>query len=63
MADYILRGGEVIDGSGRARFRADVAIKGDRIAEIGAVVASGKRARGGCVGQDRRAGLYRCAHP
>jgi N-acyl-D-amino-acid deacylase len=38
MADYILRGGEVIDGSGRARFRADVAIKGDRIAEIGAVV-------------------------
>ena len=37
MADYILRGGEVIDGSGRARFRADVAIKGDRIAEIGAV--------------------------
>ena len=38
MADYILRGGEVIDGSGRARFRADVAIEGDRIAEIGAVV-------------------------
>ena len=37
MADYILRGGEVIDGSGRARFRADVMIKGDRIAEIGAV--------------------------
>jgi len=37
MADYILRGGEVIDGSGRARFRADVAIAGDRIAEVGAV--------------------------
>jgi N-acyl-D-amino-acid deacylase len=37
MADYILRGGEVIDGSGRARFRADVMIKGDRIAEIGMV--------------------------
>ncbi len=37
MADYILRGGEVIDGSGRARFRADVMIKGDRIAEIGTV--------------------------
>ena len=30
MADFILRGGEVIDGSGRARFRADVAIAGDR---------------------------------
>ncbi len=37
MADYILRGGEVIDGSGRARFHADVMIKGDRIAEIGTV--------------------------
>jgi N-acyl-D-amino-acid deacylase len=40
MADYILRGGEVIDGSGRARFRADVMIKGDRIAEIGTVPRS-----------------------
>jgi N-acyl-D-amino-acid deacylase len=37
MANYILRGGEVIDGSGRTRFRADVMIKGDRIAEIGTV--------------------------
>ncbi len=37
MTDYILRGGEVIDGSGAGRFRADVAISGDRIAEIGVV--------------------------
>jgi N-acyl-D-amino-acid deacylase len=37
MTDLILRGGEVIDGSGRPRFRADVAILGDRIAEIGNV--------------------------
>jgi N-acyl-D-amino-acid deacylase len=37
MTDYILRGGEVIDGSGGPRFRADVAIAGDRIAEVGAV--------------------------
>ncbi|HEY2538770.1 MAG TPA: amidohydrolase family protein, partial [Stellaceae bacterium] len=37
MSDFILRGGEVIDGSGRPRFRADVAIAGDRIAEIGTV--------------------------
>ncbi len=37
MTDYILRGGEVIDGSGRARFHADVAIEGARIAEIGTV--------------------------
>ncbi|HTV43720.1 MAG TPA: D-aminoacylase [Stellaceae bacterium] len=37
MTDFILRGGEVIDGSGKPRFRADVAITGDRIAEIGAI--------------------------
>ena len=44
MTDYILRGGEVIDGSGRPRFRADVAIRGDRIAEIGqASAAAGAR--------------------
>src|ERR1700728_420710 len=35
--DYILRGGEVIDGSGGKRFRADVAISGDRIAAVGVV--------------------------
>jgi N-acyl-D-amino-acid deacylase len=40
MTDWILRGGEVIDGSGRPRFRADVAIAGDRIAEVGAVAAT-----------------------
>jgi N-acyl-D-amino-acid deacylase len=37
MTDYILRGGDVIDGTGRKRFRADVAITGDRIAAIGEV--------------------------
>jgi N-acyl-D-amino-acid deacylase len=37
MTDIILRGGEVVDGTGRPRFRADVAIAGARIAEIGAV--------------------------
>ena len=37
MTDWILRGGEVIDGSGRPRRRADVAIAGDRIAAIGSV--------------------------
>ena len=37
MTDYILRGGEIIDGTGAPRFRADVAIVGDRIAAIGAV--------------------------
>jgi N-acyl-D-amino-acid deacylase len=37
MTEWILRGGEVIDGSGRARRRADVAIAGDRIAAVGIV--------------------------
>jgi N-acyl-D-amino-acid deacylase len=33
--DLLVRNGLVIDGSGRAGYRADVAIKGDRIARIG----------------------------
>src|SRR5215472_6723588 len=37
MTDWILRGGEVIDGSGRPRRRADVAIVGDRITTVGPV--------------------------
>jgi N-acyl-D-amino-acid deacylase len=37
MTDWILRGAEVIDGSGGRRFRADVAIRGDRIAAVGEV--------------------------
>src|SRR6202140_2728253 len=35
MADWILRGGTVIDGTGGPRRRADVAIAGDRIAAVG----------------------------
>src|SRR5262245_49832215 len=37
MTDWLLRGGEVVDGSGRPRRRADVAIAGDRIAAVGSV--------------------------
>jgi N-acyl-D-amino-acid deacylase len=37
MTGWILRGGEVIDGTGRPRIRADVAIIGDRIAAVGMV--------------------------
>ena len=33
--DLLLRNGRVVDGSGRAAYVADVAIKGDRIAKIG----------------------------
>src|ERR1041384_4726595 len=45
MADLILRGGTVIDGTGGARFRGDVAIEGNRIAAVGDVAkAAGARA-------------------
>src|SRR4029077_6849259 len=37
MTDWILRGGEVVDGRGGPRRRADVAIVGDRIAAVGVV--------------------------
>ncbi len=40
MTEWILRGGMVVDGTGRARFRADVAIAGDRIAAVGEVPRS-----------------------
>src|SRR5512132_2205467 len=33
--DIIIRNGSVVDGSGRAAFTADIAIKGDRIVRIG----------------------------
>ena len=32
--DLVLRGGTVIDGTGAARFRADIGIRGDRVVRI-----------------------------
>jgi N-acyl-D-amino-acid deacylase len=44
--DIIIRNGRVIDGSGRPGFRADIAIRGDRIARISRNIAlKGTRAR------------------
>jgi len=40
MTDWILRGGEVIDGSGRTRRRADVGIASDRVTAVGVVARS-----------------------
>ncbi|HVN39543.1 MAG TPA: amidohydrolase family protein [Myxococcota bacterium] len=37
MFDVVIRNGQVVDGTGAPARRADVAIRGDRVAEIGAV--------------------------
>jgi N-acyl-D-aspartate/D-glutamate deacylase len=50
--DLVIRGGNVIDGTGRPAFRGDVAIDGDSITAVGEVTAPGKReidARGHAV--------------
>jgi N-acyl-D-aspartate/D-glutamate deacylase len=41
MYDCVIRGGTVIDGTGRDAFVADVAVKDGRIVQIGQVVGSG----------------------
>ncbi len=41
--DLVIRGGTVVDGSGLAAYRADVAIAGDRIAAIGRIAERGRR--------------------
>ncbi|NMJ42281.1 amidohydrolase family protein [Roseomonas sp. JC162] len=52
MADLVIRGGTVIDGTGAPPREADVAMEGGRITEVGRVAARGREeidARGRCV--------------
>lgn len=41
--DLVIKGGTIIDGTGRAAFRGDIAITGDRIAAVGEVEGIAKR--------------------
>src|SRR2546422_11646986 len=41
--DLLIRGGSVIDGSGAPPIRADVAVRGDAIAAVGAIAGPAKR--------------------
>src|ERR1700760_870979 len=52
MADFdlLIRGGTVIDGSGKPRVRADVAVRGDRIAAVGILPGGSAKATIDAVG-------------
>ncbi len=63
MTDYVLRGGEIIDGSGGKRRRADLAIEGDRIAAIGAVAKAAGAREIDVSGKIVSPGLHRRAYP
>ncbi|HMC39145.1 MAG TPA: amidohydrolase family protein, partial [Acidimicrobiales bacterium] len=41
--DVVIRGGTVVDGSGGPARTADVAIAGDRVADVGTVREKGRR--------------------
>lgn len=43
MHDTVIRGGTILDGTGKPRFTGDVAIDGDRIAQVGGKAGPGGR--------------------
>jgi N-acyl-D-aspartate/D-glutamate deacylase len=43
MHDLVIRGGRVVDGTGAPSFEADVAVDGDRIAQVGSKAGRGVR--------------------
>ena len=43
MHDTVIRGGTIVDGTGKQAFTGDVAIDGDRIAEVGGKAGPGRR--------------------
>ena len=61
--DIVIRDGIVVDGTGAQRYRADVGIRGGRIATHRAARASDGARVLDAERHDRRAGLRRPAHP
>src|SRR5476651_1695909 len=43
MHDIVIRGGTIVDGTGAKSYTGDVAIDGDRIAQVGGKAGPGKR--------------------
>lgn len=43
--DLVIRGGRVVDGTGRRAFNADVAVRGDRVVRVGQVPANARAKR------------------
>ena len=43
MYDTVIRGGTIVDGTGKPSFTGDIAIDGDRIAEVGGKAGPGRR--------------------
>ena len=43
MHDTVIRGGTIVDGTGKPAFTGDVAIDGDRIVQVGGKAGPGKR--------------------
>ena len=60
--DIVIKGGTVFDGLQTPRFKADIAIKDGRIAQIGSVDAADASEVVEADGQARRAGVRRPAH-
>jgi N-acyl-D-aspartate/D-glutamate deacylase len=43
MHDIVIRGGTIVDGTGKSRFTGDVGISGDQISEVGGKLGPGRR--------------------
>ena len=43
MHDIVIRGGTIVDGTGKTPFTGDVAIEGERIVEVGGKAGPGRR--------------------